>query len=138
VPASRASTAPVKPRTVGKFSAQVKEAVQAGRGNGLTALTSAIKAVTGGSHWVQLGSYTNPAIAKDGWGKFTQRTPALKGFKTVTTTAVVNGTPVWRVAATGFGSYTDAKAMCDRVKARGGVCLVKRAEFGGRIGALRR
>ena len=67
------------------------------------------------------------AIAKDGWRKFTSRTPALKSYRTVTTTATVNGTPVWRVAAAGFPSYAEASKMCAKVKWRGGACLVKRA-----------
>jgi hypothetical protein len=60
----------------------------------------------------------------------------------LTTTAVVNGTPVWRVAAAGFPSYAEAAKMCARVKGRGGACLVKRAEAeaaaGSSVRGLRR
>ena len=49
----------------------------------------------------------------------------------MTTTATVNNVPVWRIAATGFGSYGDASKMCAKVKSRGGACLVKRAEIQG-------
>ena len=90
----------------------------------------ALKPVFGGNYWVQLGSYVNPAVAKDGWRKFTSRTPALKPYKVTTTTATVKGTPVWRVAATGFASYGDAANMCRTVKRRGGVCLVVTAPKG--------
>ena len=38
--------------------------------------------------------------------------------------------PVWRVAATGFGSYGDAANMCRTVKHRGGDCLVVTAPKG--------
>lgn len=138
--------ATAQPRIVGKtmrakFVSDPRNLAQPGKGKGLSAITAIANAASGGSHWLQLGSYTNPAIAKDGWGKFTRRTPALKGYKSVTTTATVNNVPVWRVAATGFGSYSAASAMCAKVKARGGACLVKRAEIkgaGGVISAARR
>lgn len=126
----------VQPRVVGKpmrtkFVSDSRPVTQPGKGKGLAAITAIANAVSGGSHWLQLGSYTNPAIARDGWGKFTRRTPALKGYKSVTTTATVNNVPVWRIAATGFGSYADASKMCAKVKSRGGACLVKRAEIKG-------
>lgn len=118
----------VAPRRVGKFVAERGKPVQPGKGKGLASL--APKPVANGTHWVQLGSYTDPAVAREGWGKFTRRTPALKGFGKVTTTATVDGTPVWRIAATGFANYDAAAKMCALVKQRGGACLVKRAEPG--------
>jgi Flp pilus assembly protein TadD len=136
----------VQPRIVGqamrtKFVSAPRNLAQPGKGRGLAAITAIANAVSGGTHWLQLGSYTNPAIAKEGWGKFARRTPALKGYKAITTTATVNNVPVWRVAATGFGSYADASAMCAKVKSRGGACLVKRAEIqaaGAVVRGLRR
>ena len=136
VPVAQAATpsliTPVTaPRKVGRFVAEGRTTVQPGKAKGLAAAVAAMpKPVAGGSHWIQLGSYTDPDVAKEGWSKFTRRTPTLKGFATVTTTAVVNGTPVWRVAATGFASYADAAKVCARVKTAGGACLVKRAEAG--------
>ncbi|QGN54518.1 SPOR domain-containing protein [Novosphingobium sp. Gsoil 351] len=137
-PARSAASSPFAGKAMRtKFVSDPRKVAQPGRGKGLAGMTAIANAVSGGSHWVQLGSYTNPAIAKEGWGKFTRRTPALKGYKSVTTTAMVNDVPVWRVAATGFGSYADAAAMCARVKSRGGACLVKRAEIQG-AGAVMR
>ena len=133
---SSPSRSAAQPRVVGKsmrtkFVSDPRPVTQPGKGKGLAAITAIANAISGGSHWLQLGSYTNPAIARDGWGKFTRRTPALKGYKSVTTTATVNSVPVWRIAATGFGSYADASKMCAKVKSRGGACLVKRAEIKG-------
>ena len=132
------------PRIVNKFVPHGTDAVRPGKGHTLTA-PKPVRPVLGGSHWVQLGSYTNPAVAKDGWRKFTARTPALKPYKVTTTTARVRGTPVWRVAATGFASYSDAFNMCRTVKGRGGACLVVTApkglgskELGGSGGATAR
>ena len=136
------ATAVIMPRIVGKqvggkFVSEPRNLAQPGKGKGLAAITAIANAVSGGSHWLQLGSYTNPAIAKEGWGKFARRTPALKGYKAITTTATVNNVPVWRVAATGFGSYAAASLMCAKVKSHGGACLVKRAEVQG-AGSLMR
>ena len=130
----------VKPRVVGKhmrtkFASDPRNLAQPGKGKGLSAMMPAPKVVAQGSHWLQLGSYTDPAIAKDGWRKFTSRTPALKPYRTVTTTATVNGTPVWRIAAAGFPSYAEASKMCAKVKGRGGACLVKRAEVEASAGS---
>ena len=122
-----------QPRIVGKFVPHGADEARPGAGRtGARALTAPkpVKPVFGGSHWVQLGSYVNPAIAKDGWRKFTARTPALKPYTVTTTTATVKGTPVWRVAATGFASYGDAANMCRTVKHRGGACLVVTAPKG--------
>lgn len=113
-----------RPRIVGNFVPHGNDRAKPGKGTSLSAPKAAAKPVSGGSHWVQLGSYEDPAIAKEGWGKFIRRTPALKGYQATTTTATVNGTPVWRVAATGFASYGDAASMCRMVKQRGGACLV--------------
>ncbi len=117
------------PRIAGKFVPHGADATRPGKGHTLTA-PKPVRPVFGGSHWVQLGSYENPTIAKDGWRKFIARTPALKPYKVTTTTATVRGTPVWRVAATGFASYSDAFNMCRTVKGRGGACLVVTAPKG--------
>ena len=118
-----------KPRAVGNFVPHGADAARPGKSRALTA-PKPLKPVFGGSYWLQLGSYVNPAVAKDGWRKFTSRTPALKPYKVTTTTATVKGTPVWRVAATGFASYGDAANMCRTVKRRGGACLVVTAPKG--------
>jgi len=127
------------PRIVGKFVPHGAGAARPGKGGALT-VPKPVGPVLGGSHWVQLGSYQSPTIARDGWRKFTARTPALKPYKVTTTTATVRGTPVWRVAATGFASYGDAFTMCRTVKGRGGACLVVTAPkaLGGSGGATAR
>jgi Flp pilus assembly protein TadD len=117
-----------KPRKVGNYVSPAKAIAQPGR-RAVAAPAPAPKvAAGGGTHWIQLGSYTNPSVAGDGWRKFVARTPGLKPYRAVTTTATVNGQQVWRVAATGFVSLEHATRMCRSVRARGGACLVKRAE----------
>ncbi|HUQ13952.1 MAG TPA: SPOR domain-containing protein [Novosphingobium sp.] len=131
-----------KPRVAGSPLVQVREtAAQPGKERARLIARPAAKVVAGGTHLVQLGSYTNQAIAREGWGKFTARTPALKPYRMSTTTATVGGAQVWRVAAAGFASYADANAMCRTVKSRGGACLVvsaPKAVVGGGSGFARR
>jgi hypothetical protein len=131
-----------KPRIVGSPLVQArKTAPQPGKRLAVAA-PAAPKVVAGGTHWVQLGSYTDQGIAKEGWSKFTSRTPALKPYRMTTTTATVSGTQVWRVAAAGFATRADAAAMCGKVRSRGGACLVvaapKPASMGGGSGLARR
>lgn len=83
---------------------------------------AAVQPRSGGSHLVQLGSFSSPQGARRAWGVFTARNPALRGYKMTITPAVVNGRNFWRVAAAGFDGRS-AAGMCSTVKARGGACF---------------
>lgn len=90
----------------------------------------------GGSHLVQLGSFSSPQGARRAWGIFAARNPSLKQFRMTITPAVVHGKNFWRVAAAGFNA-NGANGMCSSVKARGGVCFAYAARTGvpTRVGA---
>lgn len=87
---------------------------------------AAVAPAKGGTHLVQLGSFSTPEGARRAWRHYTARNPALKGFSNVTTQVTVNGKQFWRVQAAGFAGQASASSMCGSVKARGGVCLVMR------------
>lgn len=76
----------------------------------------------GGSHLVQLGSFSSQQGARRAWGIFAARSPALRGYKMTITQATVKGKLYWRVAAAGFDAG-GAQGMCSSVKKRGGVCF---------------
>ena len=76
----------------------------------------------GGSHLVQLGSFSSQQGARRAWGIFAARNPSLRGFKMTITQATVHGKQFWRVAAAGFDG-SGARGMCSAVKQRGGVCF---------------
>ena len=76
----------------------------------------------GGSHAVQLGSFSSPQGARRAWGIFAAKNPELRKFKMTITPAKVRGRNFWRVAAAGFDGRS-ASGMCSAVKARGGVCF---------------
>lgn len=86
-----------------------------------TPVTRAIQAV-GGSHLVQLGSFSSEQGARRAWGVYINNYPELSGHEMVITEAVVRGKRYWRVSAAGFGKST-AASMCSRVKAAGAGCF---------------
>ena len=79
-------------------------------------------APAGGSHAVQLGSFSSPQGARRAWGIFAAKNPELRKFKMTITAAKVRGRNFWRVAAAGFDGRS-ASGMCSSVKSRGGVCF---------------
>ena len=85
--------------------------------------TAAAKArASGGSHLVQLGSFTSEAGARRAWGIFTARNPELRNYRMAINPAVVQGRNVWRVAAAGLNP-AGAAGLCAKVKGRGGACF---------------
>ncbi|WJY17604.1 SPOR domain-containing protein [Alteriqipengyuania flavescens] len=77
--------------------------------------------VTGGSHLVQLGSFSSEAGAKRAWGIYQSRYPELADREMVITEAVVRGKRYWRVSAGGY-ARSEAASMCGRVKTEGRAC----------------
>lgn len=76
---------------------------------------------TGGTHLVQLGSFSSEANARRAVGTFARR-PELRGLNLTITPAVVNGKNFWRVAAAGLDGGS-ALRLCSGVKNRGGACF---------------
>jgi hypothetical protein len=82
----------------------------------------AIRPTQGGSHVVQLGSFSNEQNARHAWNVFVARNPELKSARMVITPALVNGRNFWRVAAASYENSA-AHGLCSSVKARGGACF---------------
>lgn len=76
----------------------------------------------GGTHVVQLGSFTSEESARRAWGVYTSQNAALRGHRMTIIPATVNGKSYWRVAAGGFDAGS-ARSMCGSIKSRGGACL---------------
>lgn len=77
---------------------------------------------TGGTHFVQLGSFSSEQGARRAWGIFTAKNPELRGYRMTITPANVRGKSFWRVAAAGL-NQRGASGLCSAVKGRGGVCF---------------
>lgn len=81
-----------------------------------------VKGAAGGSHLVQLGSFSSQANAERAWSIFLSRNPELARFDRTMTQAMVGGKKYWRVSAAGFDRGS-ARQMCTTVKNRGGGCI---------------
>jgi Flp pilus assembly protein TadD len=68
----------------------------------------------GGSHLVQLGSFSSEKGARRAWDIYVQRYPELASRDLVITRAVVRGKEYYRVAAAGYDAGS-SRAMCGRV-----------------------
>ena len=73
----------------------------------------------GGSHLVQLGSFSSEQGARRAWGIYVSRYPGLAGRDMVITEAVVRGKRYFRVSAGGFGQ-AESRSMCVGVNANAG------------------
>ncbi len=76
----------------------------------------------GGTHLVQLGSFSSEQGARRAWSIYVSKYPELAGHEMVLSEAVVRGKRYWRVSAAGFGRST-ASSMCGRVRASGAGCF---------------
>lgn len=85
-------------------------------------VSQAAPRATGGTHLVQLGSFSSEANARRAWGLFTRRDASLRNYRLTITPVVVRGKNFWRVAAAGFNA-SSAGSMCSSVKSRGGACF---------------
>lgn len=86
----------------------------------VAASTAAV--ATGGTHLIQLGSFSSEAGAKRAWGIYAKRYPQLSAHDMVITRAVVRGKTYWRVSAAGF-ERASAASMCSTVRRGGEGCI---------------
>lgn len=77
-----------------------------------------------GNHYVQLGAYANAAVARDAWGRFSRRVPALAGSTPQGAQVSTQAGNFYRLSVGGF-ARSDADALCRQVKAGGGSCFVR-------------
>jgi Flp pilus assembly protein TadD/cell division septation protein DedD len=78
-----------------------------------------------GSYLVQLGAFSSVANAQAAWNKYAKRYGALNGFEFASSTLMVNGRKLIRLAAMGFGNAASANATCKMIKSQGGDCFVR-------------
>lgn len=77
---------------------------------------------------VQLAALSTEEAARTEWQALVKRMPdLLTGRQPVFVKTERDGRTFWRVRTTGFGDVNDAKAFCEKVRAKGGGCTV--AEF---------
>lgn len=80
------------------------------------------KVAHGGSHLVQLGSFSSESSARRAWDIYAKRYPQLSDHDMVITKAVVRGKTYFRVSAAGFGRDA-SRSMCAKVRNGGNGCI---------------
>lgn len=84
-----------------------------------------------GDWYVQIGAYSSAAAAHAGWDRAERRFSALTGHRPTGTTVAAAQGSLYRLSIGGF-DRDQADRMCDRFRAEGGTCFVRR-EAGDRI-----
>ncbi len=90
-----------------------------------------VRTRTGGDWYVQIGAFSNPAVAKSGWTSATRRFAALSGHQPTGTNFTARQGSLYRLSVGGF-SRAEADQMCRSYRAKGGNCFVRR-EAGDRM-----
>ena len=83
-----------------------------------------VKPVAGGKFVVQLGAFSNAAIAERAWGKVSGKID-LAGYDAVNGAVKHGNLSLIRLSVGGFGSHDDASAVCARIKQTGNSCFVR-------------
>lgn len=77
---------------------------------------------------IQLAAVGSEQAAKNEWASLAKKMPDLLGSRApLIVKAERDGKTFWRVRTAGFADAAEARAFCDKVKAKGGACTV--AEF---------
>ncbi len=87
--------------------------------------------VSTGEWYVQLGAFSNVAVAKSGWEHATRRFASLSDHRPTGTQVAARQGSLYRLSVGGF-SRDEADRMCRRYRAQGGDCFVRR-EAGDRM-----
>lgn len=108
--------------------APIIETIGAGRSRTAQLAPTAKSSAGNGTYIIQLGAFSSPESAKQAWSKLTKQYSTLAPFGNASSTIKVNGRTLYRLAATGFGNEESARAMCGRIKSRGGSCIVRNVQ----------
>lgn len=90
-----------------------------------------VRSPVGGDWYVQIGAFSNMAVAKASWTGATRRFAALAGRQPTGTKFAARQGELYRVSVGGF-TRTEADQMCRAYQAKGGACFVRR-EAGDRM-----
>lgn len=83
-----------------------------------------VRALASGRFVVQLGAYSNVAVAQRAWGRVPGQS-MLARYQPMSGTARVGKASLVRLAVSGFATRGDADRVCGRLRAGGGTCFVR-------------
>jgi len=77
--------------------------------------------------WVQIGAFSTPTLADQGWRDVARTEPDSMSGKGKAVQSLVrdDGSTLYRTYVTGFSSVSAAQAFCDDLRAAGKSCMVK-------------
>lgn len=77
--------------------------------------------------WVQIGAFSTPTLADQGWRDVARMDPDVMAGKGKAVQSLVrdDGSTLYRTYVTGFRSVSAAQAFCDDLRAAGKSCMVK-------------
>jgi cell division septation protein DedD len=84
-----------------------------------------------GNYFVQLGAYQNAAVAKDAWGRAVRSNASFAGQTPSGMSITSKAGSFYRLSVGGF-ARSEADALCQSYKAKGGTCFV-RAHAGDQV-----
>jgi len=89
-------------------------------------VTAAKPGATGGAYVLQIGAYKSQADANTAWAAYKARHAALlSGYSPDVKQADLGAKGTWyRLRVAGFGDREVAAALCERLKADGGACIL--------------
>lgn len=103
-----------------------KKPVKLALSNSASKQTSSRK-VAGGTYMIQLGAFSSSKNAQFAWSKLTKEYAVLKPFRSANSVVNSNGRQLYRLAVMGFGNLDSAKSICNKIKSRGGKCIVRKS-----------
>lgn len=74
---------------------------------------------------VQLGSYSNPKSVLSAWNAVSRRYSALRAYAPMSARFVSGKGTFFRLSVHGFGSESEASALCSSLKRTGAACFVR-------------
>ena len=101
--------------------------VVAARIKGSQAMAAAAPVASRSAAWVQIGAFSSPALAEQGWRDVARIEHDSMGGKGRAVQPVDrdDGTRLYRTYVTGFASVTAAQAFCAELQAAARACIVK-------------
>jgi Flp pilus assembly protein TadD len=92
-----------------------------------TAAAAAVpaRAVEAGRYVVQLGAYSSPQRAEQGWNRLTGKLNELKGYDPQSARVRVKTASFYRLSVSGFTTKDDAGRVCSKIRASGGDCFIR-------------
>lgn len=87
---------------------------------------TATRTIASQGYTVQLGAFSSTQNATKAWSKITAEHNILKPFQYSNTVMNSKGRKLYRLSAVGFGNKQTAVSMCERIKDRGGSCIVRK------------